>query len=539
MTSRFALALAAAVLALPLSPLRAQDAPTWKAPEPSEEEIATFRRHVEFLADPFLKGRWPGTPEMAMARDYIEFHMRAVGLQPAFGGTNANYVGDGATTFRQDFHFNQKRTATSASLSVAGGEIALPEGSLRGSAAGAEEGSGEMVFVGYGIPSGTDDWVGLADDDSFDGKIAVAFLFEPLDAEGRSQWKKDGGWSNRSSLRRRLRELSRRGAAGAILIVPPGVDADVKETMDELATFSARIVRFPVVALDAKGGAALLAATHDKGDSLEAIRARADAGRCVFPLNGVAEMKIEIGLSGGDPASNVGGIIPGRGKLAKELVVVGAHIDHLGLGYRGSRARNRAGEIHPGADDNASGTAAIIMIGRRIVDYYKTLPPDADARSVLILGLDAEEQGLHGAAYYTRNPLVPIEDHQLMINFDMIGRITDHQIRVDGMQSGTGLIELCQPLFAESGLKALPGDSIMMASDHARFFAAGVPILFSIITPFHDDYHTPEDTVQKINSVDAVRVVEVYAEIARRAATMPEDITFTNESKMPKPAQGN
>ena len=260
----------------------------------------------------------------------------------------------------------------------------------------------------------------------------------------------------------------------------------------------------------------------------------ADKGRIVVALKGKTTINVDVEITGQKLAENVGGLIPGKGKLASEIIVVGAHIDHLGVGNFGSRARDQRGTIHPGADDNASGAAALIMMAERLVKYYDNLPEGADARTILLVGLDAEEQGLHGASHYTRSPLVPLDRHALMINFDMIGRITDHRLRMDGVNSGEGLANLVDPLIEASPLKIIKGKRIMMASDHAVFYSAGVPILFSIIDPFHDEYHTPQDTAAKINAFDGARVVELYTEIAKKVAQHPKRISFKKRVRTPR-----
>jgi Peptidase family M28 len=499
--------------------------------EPSQADIDTFRAHVEWLANPFMKGRLPGTPEMEFAREYIQHWMIEAGLKPAWGGDNSKVIGEGATSYRQPFRFNGNRSGKSAQLKLNGEKLDL--GEIAGSGWGSKSGAGALTFVGYGIDRGIDGYRGFEADDELRGRVAVSFLYEPLNDAGKSRWTEGDGFTNRSSLRRRLRSFRRRGATGALFIVPPGVQSDLEEDMKGWVTGRGRGGSFPVAILTAAQGEKLMKAAGSESSLME-MRKKADAGRVIVPMEAKVAMDVQVEITGGKEACNVGGIVPGKGKLAHEIVVVGAHIDHLGVGNFGSRAPKRRGEVHPGADDNASGTAAIIMMAERVVKYYATLPEDADARTVLFIGLDAEEQGLHGAAHYASNPLVPAEDHQLMVNFDMIGRITDKQLRVDGTQSGEGLAEIADPLFEASPLVIKPGRSIMMASDHAAFFSAKIPVLFGIITPFHDDYHTPEDTTAKINSKDAVHVVELFTQIALRAALTEKDIKFTGESRMPR-----
>lgn len=142
------------------------------------------------------------------------------------------------------------------------------------------------------------------------------------------------------------------------------------------------------------------------------------------------------------------------------------------------------------------------------------------------MGFDAEESGLNGSAYYTRNPIVPIEDHMLMVNWDMIGRIVNERVLVAGGFTGEGLSEFIAPYFAESGLEVVVPETMSGASDHTPFYRAGVPVLFSIIADFHSDYHTPEDVVWKINRVGAVKTVRMYENIVFDAAMRTERFRF-------------
>ena len=208
-------------------------------------------------------------------------------------------------------------------------------------------------------------------------------------------------------------------------------------------------------------------------------------------------------------AENVGGVLRGKGDLADEWLVMGAHIDHIGMGDFGSRWGS--GKLHPGADDNASGTAGVLLLADLLAQSYAELPEDADARSIVFICFDAEESGLNGSRYYVNNPIVPLEDHALMGNFDMIGRITNERLLLSGMETGEGLPDMLQPAMDRTELELVIPTSMNGASDHSSFLSKGVPVLFSIIADFHDDYHTPSDEVWKINTEDATRACHLYS----------------------------
>jgi hypothetical protein len=134
----------------------------------------------------------------------------------------------------------------------------------------------------------------------------------------------------------------------------------------------------------------------------------------------------------------------------------------------------------------------------------------------------AEESGLNGSRYYAEHPLVPIEQHVLMINFDMIGRVRGKRLSVSGAGTGAGMEEWLAPFFEATPLTIVQPENMSGASDHTPFYRAGMPVLFAIIADFHDDYHTPRDVVEKINRVDAVHVIDLFTGILADAALRPE-----------------
>jgi hypothetical protein len=211
-------------------------------------------------------------------------------------------------------------------------------------------------------------------------------------------------------------------------------------------------------------------------------------------------------------AENVVGVLPGRGALANEVIVIGGHLDHLGQGDFGSR--EAPGKLHPGADDNASGAAGVILLGDMLKKDYDALPPETPLRTVVFIGFSAEESGLNGSRYYVDHPIFPIKDTVLMMNFDMIGRIKDGRLSVTASTGAKGLKEWAEPIYAKSPLKVIQSAGRGGGSDHASFQAVGVPILFAIIADFHDDYHTSRDVVGLIDREASVQAVELWHDLA-------------------------
>ena len=179
-----------------------------------------------------------------------------------------------------------------------------------------------------------------------------------------------------------------------------------------------------------------------------------------------------------------------------------------------------------------------MMLGESLKKAYDELPEDASARSILLAAFDAEESGLNGSRYYVDNPTFDIDDIQLMINFDMIGRVTNDRLSVSGTESANGMSEWAQPMFDESGLVVVTNPRGGGGSDHASFLRRGVPILFAICDEFHDDYHTPDDTPDKIYRTAGVKTVDLFHEIAYGASTRPEKFEFASDNAGSNRRQG-
>ena len=221
-------------------------------------------------------------------------------------------------------------------------------------------------------------------------------------------------------------------------------------------------------------------------------------------------------------ARNVGAVLRGRGELADRWIVVGAHHDHLGRGAHGSM--DGEGEIHEGADDNASGVAAVLAMAADLAGRAPS--SDADARSVLFVTFSAEEQGLNGSRHLAQHAPIDLDRCDLMLNFDMIGRITGGRVSVSGLGSGDGLDELLGPVFDASPLTVVRPERLSARSDHAPFYDEEVPVLFVTIVPFHADYHTPRDESWKLNIRGASLASRLTADMVATVASHAEPIAF-------------
>jgi aminopeptidase YwaD len=218
-------------------------------------------------------------------------------------------------------------------------------------------------------------------------------------------------------------------------------------------------------------------------------------------------------------AMNVIGYLPGNDKKLKdELVIIGAHYDHLGMG--GKNALDTVKAIHYGADDNASGTTGVLELAEYYSKHRNTLK-----RSLLFISFSGEEEGLFGSINYTKNPLISLEKTQAMINMDMIGRLKDSILIIEGMGSSPYWKTLMDSLKHDNFVMRYKPDGVG-PSDHSSFYRKNIPVLF-YFTGLHKDYHKATDTKDKINYVGEVEVLDLVRRSIDAIQSKPDRIAFT------------
>jgi hypothetical protein len=213
-------------------------------------------------------------------------------------------------------------------------------------------------------------------------------------------------------------------------------------------------------------------------------------------------------------ARNILAVLPGAGPLAEEVVVLGAHYDHLGMGGSNSAAPG-VEAVHAGADDNASGTAALVEVARQLAARGPL------SRTVLFAAFSGEERGLLGSAHYVANPPLPLEKTVAMVNLDMVGRLADEKLIVHGTGTGNGLEAIVDRLLEGRGFAITKEPGGFGPSDHASFYAKKIPVLH-LFTGSHEDYHRPTDTAEKINYEGMVRITSLVADLVIELATVAE-----------------
>jgi hypothetical protein len=234
---------------------------------------------------------------------------------------------------------------------------------------------------------------------------------------------------------------------------------------------------------------------------------------------------------GGAVGKNVIGVLPGRDPdLRNEIVIVGAHYDHLGPGTFGSLDPDSTGKVHNGADDNASGASALIYIATRL----SPLPP---ARTVVFIAFSGEEAGLLGSDFYVKHPRFPLAQTYAMVNLDMVGRLRDDRLLVYGSATAAEFPALLDSLNTRARFDLKPSGDGWGRSDQSSFYGAGKPVLH-LFTDLHEDYHRTTDDWQKINLEGIERVALFASNLVWSVGNRGAGLTFVDLPPPAPPAGG-
>ena len=488
-------------------------APAAENPVERTERLAkAFQSGVDVLAADDMEGRGLGTAGLRKAADWIEARLRAEGLEPAFGAS-----------YRQSF---QVKTGVAMRPGNRLGGVANGDWTPLGfSSAG--EFSGELAFVGYGIEAPS---LGYRELEGIDlhGKVALMLRYEPQEKDEGSPF--DGRSPSRwSAMRYKVLQARERGAAAVVFVTGPLQD-DGKDRIPALVNDGPESpAGIPVLQVRISVARRWLARA-----GIDLDRFQADVDRDLVPrsrsatgvtVRGSVDLEQEYAA-----ADNVGGVLPGRGPLASEVVVVGAHYDHLGMGGEKSMRPNvRA--IHNGADDNASGVMSAMLIGSEL----SRLLGDAPSRRTVVIALfSAEEVGLGGSSAFVRTPPFPLERIVAMMNLDMVGMLRDDQLIVYGTDTAAEWADAVAKAGAAvpGGLKLTTKGDGYGPSDQTSFYAAGIPVLF-LFTGQHERYHTPEDDPRTLNAPGAAKVIQFASAVLRELLLGSYRPTYERASASP------
>jgi hypothetical protein len=487
----------------------------------SELSAQRYMQHVSFLAGPELKGRGNGTAELERAAEYIASQLRSAGLKPAgnggsffqkfqittgveYGSKNALQIG--GTSKQRDKDFLTMPLSTSGSY------------------------EGPVVFAGYGITSETLQWDDYAGID-VSGKAVIVLRHDPEEGNPNNRFTKDP--SEPSSFVNKARNARKHGAKAILFVTDPNNHTSTPDTLGkEIAQLEARdlsilalyTTRASLAPLFEKSGKSIADAqkTIDAGRKPQSFEIKDSSIRVVADVKPVRKTvrNVLASVAGSDP------------KLKNEWVVIGAHYDHLGLGDPNLEMyASDVGQVHHGADDNASGTSGVLELARLIQNNRK-----AFKRSILFMTFAGEELGLFGSSHFVNNPTVPLDSITAMINMDMIGRLSNRTLNVMGTGTSPDFPAWVTEASKDLGLSVAMSNGGHEGSDHISFNGKHIPILF-FFSGLHADYHRPSDTTEKIDAVGAIKILSLAAGAVERIANAPAKLQYT-EVKEDRPQGG-
>ncbi len=480
--------------------------------------VERVRSDIEFLSSDALEGRGIDTKGIETAAQHILAEYAHIGLRPAMPGGS----------WRQSFPVAMGDAVVSPETRVIlkgpeGRQIVLemPEQfqPLQRGADGTA--SGALAFVGYGITAAEesyDDYAGI----DVKGKIVVIIRREPQQNVANGAF--EGPQTTQHAYVDRKLELAVRGGAAAVILVNDwsGAGADEKDELTPPAGFGGEGDSIPFVhvrqsVLDRLLEVSPLSAPDGSSlSSLAAVTAAID--QTLKPVSrDLAGWSAEVTTRFSVKtirAENLIGIVDGVGPLSDETIVIGGHYDHIGYGGFGSRVPQRRGEIHNGADDNATGTAAVLEMARRIAAGE---PP---RRRMVFVCFSAEEKGLIGSNYYIRSPPVPLEQTVFMMNFDMIGNLRNNRVEVNGAGTAKEFAEIIRQADEQSPLETRIVPNPFAGSDHLPFVQRRIPVMFCF-TGVTSTYHTPDDDFETLNIEGTVSVID-FSELILRAVDAME-----------------
>jgi Zn-dependent M28 family amino/carboxypeptidase len=474
---------------LALSSLSSLQAQTLAPADPDR-----YLQDIKTLSAPNMEGRGDGSKGLARARDILVHRYASLGLEPK-----------GSQGFLQPFDIITGAELTGGNrfeVEADGARRALKlrEDYIPFAFSAAGKANAGLAFAGYGITANEwkyDDYKSL----DVKGKIVVLLRKEPAFATAHAP--KGEGSSHGDLITKAI--LARKHGAVAVVVLNGKLGKGEEDLLPHFGGDGGQQdIGVPIVEVKNEIAAAWFKAAGKDLTALESkIDESGDTASFAFPNSIHATLDTGIRKKHAT-VSNVLAYLPGK---SDEYIVLGAHYDHLGRGeYGGSLAPSLIGQFHPGADDNASGTAGLLELARILAPLKGQLP-----RGILFSSYAGEELGLLGSAAWVRQPTLPLDKAVAMINMDMIGRVSKNTIYIGGVGTAADFRSILEQGVAHSGLKAEYSQSGYSSSDHTSFVVKQIPVLF-FFSGLHSDYHKPSDTWDKIDPKSAVRVVDLVAD---------------------------
>lgn len=487
------------------------------------QEPDRLQQHVKHLASEALEGRRTGTKGATEAARYIASQFRRLGLKPVASGTARNGT---ESPYWQSFPYVAgvelgKRNLLIANMNDAVASMKVGQDWMPlGFSANDTLQNVPAVLVGYGIAAPELNYNDYANA-KVTGRVAIALAGTPDGDNPHGQFARYGEV--------RWKAIAARNAGAKALIVVASEQDFKQDRLSTLRYDNAGDAGIPVVAI-AREAVRPLFFNKAVSDIEQAAKTKSQEAYSEVGWSVTLETDV---VRKEAPAYNVIGMLEGSDPLLKkEVIIVGAHYDHLGRGGEGSGSlAPRSGDIHYGADDNASGTAGVLELAR----FFSKQKP-RPRRTIVFMAFGGEEEGLLGSNYYVNHPLLPLANTVAMINMDMIGRMKDSKLVVGGV----GTAKEWRDIMAADTEKAFQltlNEDGFGPSDHSSFYAKQIPVLF-FWTGTHTDYHKPSDTFEKINYEDEARILALVARIVNQLDTADKRLTYTTAKADATPRTG-
>ncbi len=503
------LLLALAVVAL----LSAASTPVEKA------DPTRYLNDVKTLASPNMEGRGPGTKGIVKAEHLIEKRYKQLHVDPA-----------GVNGFLQPFTVitgARLKSGNHCTVHNAGAkkDLKVSQDFVPFSFSSSGRLEAPLVFAGYGATADEfhyDDYAGIDVKD----KVVLLLRYEP---SGFAALSGNNGLTQHSQLISKAINARNHGAK-AVIVFNGKLGAGEEDWLTRFGSVSGpedvgvEIIQVTNAAADSW----FQSAGKSLKDVQEQINSSSKPASFAFPESLRIALNIDIETTRAT-VNNVLAWLPGQ---TDEYVIVGAHYDHLGRGNVDSLAPSQIGQIHPGADDNASGTAGVLELARLLASQRGQLK-----RSILFMNFSGEELGLLGSAAWVKDPTRPLAKAVAMINMDMIGRIKDDKVYVGGVGTGSSFKSALEQAQKDSPFKIEYSAGGYSSSDHTSFLAKKIPVLF-FFSGLHADYHKPSDTWDKINAPSAARLLDLVGNVAVQLASAPDPPAFQVVAEDKPPSGG-
>ncbi|HEY1678617.1 MAG TPA: M28 family peptidase [Candidatus Sulfotelmatobacter sp.] len=472
-----------------------------------QADSARYLNDVKALASPEMEGRGAGTKGLTRAEHLIVKRYKELHLDPAGvnGYTQPFTVVTGA----------KLKSDNRCSLQDGGSktELKAEQDFVPFSFSSSGQVDAPLVFAGYGATADEfhyDDYAGLDVKD----KIVVVLRYEP---SGFAEKSGGHGLTQHAQLITKAINARNHGAKAIVLL-----NGKLDHGEDDLLTRFGSVSGpedAGIVMVQVKNAAAepwFQSAGRSLKDVQEQINSGIKPASFSFPDSLRLSLRIDIETTHAT-VNNVVAWLPGQ---TDEYVIVGAHYDHLGRGNFDSLAPSQVGQIHPGADDNASGTAGVLELARLLAPQRGQLK-----RSILFMNFAGEELGLLGSAAWVKNPTRPLDKAVAMINMDMIGRIKDDKVYIGGVGTGSTFKAVLEQAQKDAPFKIEYSAGGYASSDHTSFVTKKIPVLF-FFSGLHADYHKPSDTWDKINAPSAARLLDLVGNVAIQIANADQAPAF-------------